>query len=69
MTDDEDARFNAVDFDQATNIFISAFPGATLAEVHARALAAARNCEVMGKPYEARVLRETAARIKARITH
>lgn len=67
--DDEETRFKAVDFEAATDVFISAFPGATLAEVHQRALGAAANCDLMGFPYEARVLRETAARLKARMTH
>jgi hypothetical protein len=66
---DEDARFKAADFEAATDVFISAFPDATLPEVYARALSAATNCDAMGFPYEARVLRETAARIKIRMTH
>ena len=68
-SEDETNRCRAVDFEAATDIFISAFPGATLAEVYDRALAAAKNCDLMGFAHEARVLRETAARIKVRLTH
>ena len=53
----------AVDFDAATDVFISAFAGAKLAKVYERALGAATNCDLMGMADEARVLRETAARI------
>jgi hypothetical protein len=67
--DDEDRRFQAVDFEAATDVFISAFPGASLAQVYERAVGAATNCDLMGFAHEARVLRETAARIKARMTH
>lgn len=67
--EDEDRRVQAVDFEAATDVFISAFPGASLAQVYDRALGAANNCDLMGFAHEGRVLRETAARIKARMTH
>jgi hypothetical protein len=62
--DDDETRMEA-----ATTLFIEAFPGAGLAEIHARALVGADRCEQMCFAHEARVLRETAARIKARMTH
>ena len=65
----EEGPPKVIDFEVATDLFISAFPGATLAEVYERALGAAANCDLMGFSHEARVLRETAARIKARMTH
>lgn len=68
-SENETNQRRAVDFEAATDIFISAFPGATLAEVHDRALAAAKNCDLMGFAHEARVLRETAGRINVRMTH
>jgi len=70
QSDEDDERPpKAVDFEAATDVFISAFPATTLAEVYERALGAATNCDLMGMAHEARVLRETAARIKARMTH
>lgn len=68
-SDDEDSRFAAVDFEAATDVFVSAFPDSSLSEVHERAVRAAENCELMGFPYEARVLRETAVRIRRRMAH
>lgn len=69
LDDEDDGRPSAEDFEKATELFISAFPGATLAEVYDRALGAATNCDLMGFKREAFVLRETATRIKARMTH
>lgn len=69
INDDDKRRFEALDFETATDVFISAFPGASLAQVYERALGAAKNCDLMGFAHEARVLRETAARIKTRMTH
>lgn len=62
-------RFEDLDFETATDLFISAFPGATLAEVHERALGAAATCDLMGFAHEARVLHETATRIQRRMLH
>ena len=68
-TDPETTDFGSIDFDAATEIFVSIFPGASVAEVYERAVSAAANCAAMGFDHEARVLRETALRIKRRLTH
>lgn len=68
-TDPDKADFGAIDFDEAADIFVSIFPGAGLAEAYDRAVSAAANCDAMGFDHEARVLRETALRIKQRLAH
>lgn len=68
-TGQEKIDFGSIDFDEAADIFVSIFPGASLAEVYERAVSAAANCAAMGFDHEARVLRETALRIKRRLTH
>ena len=62
----------AIDFEAATDVFISAFPGATLAEVYERALGAATNIPMTGShdsgwfPRNQRCSRKSSAASKRR---
>ena len=58
-----------IDYEAAADIFISAFPGASLAEVYERAVSGAQNAELLGFKREAAALRETAAVLRRRIAN
>lgn len=58
-----------IDYEGAADIFISAFPGASLAKVYERAVSGAQNAELLGFKREAAALRETAAVIRRRIAN
>ena len=58
-----------VDWDEATTHLVAAFPGASLAEVVARAEAAALALDLMAQAREAEALRRAAAHIRKRLMH
>ncbi|CAN5253152.1 hypothetical protein BH10PSE4_BH10PSE4_03140 [soil metagenome] len=58
-----------VDWEVASQHLIGAFPGASLAEVVARAEAAAVTLDLMGSAREAEAMRRAAAHIRKRLVH
>ena len=58
-----------LDYEPAAAIFISAFPGASLAEVYERAVSGAQNAEMLGFQREATALRKTAGVLRRRIAN
>lgn len=58
-----------VDWDEAARHLVGMFPGATLAEVVARAEAAATVLESWGKTRDAEAMRRAAATVRRRMMH
>lgn len=58
-----------VDWEEASQRHIGAFPGATLREVVERAENAATVLDLMHKPREAEAMRRSAAHIRKNIAH
>ncbi|WP_343699203.1 hypothetical protein [Caulobacter sp.] len=58
-----------IDWDQAARHLIAALPGASLADVVARAEAAATRLAAWGKARDAECMRRAAAHIRKRLMH
>ncbi|AYV48573.1 hypothetical protein C1707_21195 [Caulobacter flavus] len=56
-----------VDWDEAAGHLVGAFPGASLAEIVARAEAAAVTLDGWGKTHEAESMRRAAAHVRRRM--
>lgn len=61
------APSRAIDYEAAADVFISVFPGATLEQVYAEAVSAARNAEALGFTREADALQKTADILRRRL--
>jgi hypothetical protein len=62
-------RTDDIDFEDATNIFVSIFPDASLAEVLEHAERAERNFRAWGKAHETEVMGRVISIIRGRLSH
>jgi hypothetical protein len=62
-------KIDGIDFEEATDIFVGIFPGASLAEVLEHAERAERNLSAWGKAHETEVMGRVISTIRRRLSH
>jgi len=62
-------KIDDIDFEEATDIFVGIFPGATLADVLEHAERAQRNFTAWGKAHEREVMGRVISIIRRRLAH